>query len=285
VDAPGQCPICGSGNVASHAHKPPAEYFACRGCGLIFQHPLPSRDAMVAYADTEYNSGLYREYVEARAMKLRHFEDRLAQLGSHMQPGRLLDVGCSCGYFLEVAAARGFDVRGLEFSSSAIAQASPAVRGRITEGSLEHLATDESFDVISAFDLVEHVPDPIGFLRQCRDHLRPGGTIAVSTPDTGHLLRALMGSRWPMLQPMQHLHLFSKRALQRAFESAGLTTVLLDVAYKTLSLDYLVGQIAPFNPLISGTLTGLGRLMPRSTMRRYRQINIGELLGVARRPA
>ena len=65
---------------------------------------------MVAWADSEYASGAYRDYVESRPMKIRHFEDRLADVGARVRPGRLLDVGCSCGYFLEVAASHGFDV-------------------------------------------------------------------------------------------------------------------------------------------------------------------------------
>ncbi len=72
-------------------------------------------------------------------MKIRHFEDRLGDIGDRVKPGRLLDVGCSCGYFLEVAASRGFDVHGVEFSKSAIAAARPDVRDRIFQGTLENM--------------------------------------------------------------------------------------------------------------------------------------------------
>ena len=114
------CVICGN-RADDYCTKDSASYLICRGCGLIFQHPLPTRESMVAWADTEYASGAYRDYVESRPMKIRHFEDRLNDLGDTVKPGRLLDVGCSCGYFLEVAAGRGFDVYGVEFSSNAIA--------------------------------------------------------------------------------------------------------------------------------------------------------------------
>ena len=235
------------------------------------------------WADAEYTAGAYHDYVAARPMKIRHFEERLADIGDRLSPGRLLDIGCSCGYFLEVAASRGFDVQGVEFSRSAIAAASPAVRNRIFEGTLDSLPADGLFDVASAFDLLEHVPDPNGFLRRCAALLKPGGTILISTPDTRHFLRFLMRSRWPMLQPMQHLSLFSNRSLERALRSAGFGEITVRTAYKTLSIDYLINQIKPLNPVLSGTLDTLMRVVPAPVLRKYRRINIGEILAVGPR--
>lgn len=279
------CPVCATNAARFYCQKASARYLICASCGLIYQSPLPTRASMVAYADAEYESGAYQAYVAARAMKIRHFEDRMRQLPPYVRAGRLLDIGCSCGYFMEVAAAHGFEVRGVEFSRSAIAAARPDVRARIVNGSLEDLPADERFDLISAFDLVEHVPDPAAFLQQCHARLVPGGTIVLSTPDTGHFLRPLMRSRWPMLQPLQHLHLFSARALTRSLEGAGFTDVSVTSAYKTLSFEYLLDQISSLNPVLSSGLTAIGRVLPASALRKYRQINIGEVLAVARRPA
>ena len=62
------CKICGSVRTRHYCQKEMAEYQACRDCGALFQHPAPSPEAMASYAEAEYESGLYREYVEARAM-------------------------------------------------------------------------------------------------------------------------------------------------------------------------------------------------------------------------
>jgi SAM-dependent methyltransferase len=239
---------------------------------------------MAAWADNEYTSGAYQDYVAAKAMKTRHFEDRLADLGDRIRPGRLLDVGCSCGYFLEVAAARGFDVQGVEFSRNAIAAASETIRPRIVRGALEDLPEVGSFDVISAFDIIEHVQDPRGFLRRCARLLKRGGTLVLTTPDSGHVLRRLMGSRWPMLQPMQHLHLFSRRGLVEVIRSEQFEDVRAGTAYKTLSVEYLLDQIRTLNPFLSRMLGAATRVAPASVLRRYRRVNIGEILATARRP-
>jgi 2-polyprenyl-3-methyl-5-hydroxy-6-metoxy-1,4-benzoquinol methylase len=274
--------ICGRA-TDYYCDKDKARYQICRDCGLVFQHPLPSRNSMVAWADREYASGAYRDYVESRPMKIRHFEDRLAALGDRVKPGRLLDVGCSCGYFLEVAASRGFDVRGVEFSSNAIAAARPDIRSRIFEGSLETLPDDGVFDVVSAFDIIEHVPDPRAFLRACARRLKPGGLLLISTPDTGHALRYFMRSRWPVLQPMQHLFLFSRRALSQALQAEGFDRVEVRTCYKTLSAEYLIQQIKSLNPMLSAMLDTLSKAVPASALRRYRRFNIGEMLAVGRR--
>jgi 2-polyprenyl-3-methyl-5-hydroxy-6-metoxy-1,4-benzoquinol methylase len=238
---------------------------------------------MAAWADAEYTSGAYHDYVAARPMKIRHFEQRLDDVGELVSSGRLLDVGCSCGYFLEVAAARGFDVHGVEFSRSAIAAAAPHVRPHIFEGTLDDMPDKGLFDVVSAFDLIEHVHDPRAFLRRCAGLLKPGGVLLISTPDTGHFLRFLMRSRWPMLQPMQHLSLFSRRALATALRDEGFEKVSIRTGYKTLSVDYLINQIRALNPVLARILDTATRAVPSDVLHKYRRVNIGEILAMAHR--
>jgi 2-polyprenyl-3-methyl-5-hydroxy-6-metoxy-1,4-benzoquinol methylase len=139
------------------------------------------------------------------------------------------------------------------------------------------------FDVVSAFDLIEHVPDPRALLRRCAGLLKSGGMLVMSTPDAGHVLRFLMRSRWPMLQPMQHLFLFSRRALATALRAEGFDEVSVETAYKTINVGYLINQIKPLNPLLSGTLGMLTHAVPGSALRKPRRVNIGELLAVCRR--
>lgn len=84
-----------------------------------------------------------------------------------------------------------------------------------------------------------------------------------------------------MLQPMQHLTIFSEKALLLALQATGFEVVLSEKAHKTLSFAYLVNQIQELNPVLSTTLKTVGRLVPRGTMNRYRHVNIGELLVIA----
>ena len=159
-------------------------------------------------------------------------------------------MGCSCGYFLEVASAAGYDAHGLEFSKG---QSPPQIRrsvARILCSGIDCLAGEQDKLSSTAFDLIEHVEDPQDFLQRARRLLIPGGTLVLTTPDSEHFLRYFMGCRWPMLQPMQHLQYFSRRALRLALEKAGSTAVTFEVARKTLSYEYLVNQLRTLAPTV-----------------------------------
>jgi hypothetical protein len=107
--------------------------------------------------------------------------------------------------------------------------------------------------------------------------------LLISTPDTDHFLRRLMGSRWPMLQPMQHLYLFSHRAMTQALTSQGFEAVDVRPAYKTLRADYLIDQIKALNPVLSAMLRAVSTVVPASSLGRYRRFNIGEILAIGRK--
>jgi 2-polyprenyl-3-methyl-5-hydroxy-6-metoxy-1,4-benzoquinol methylase len=252
---------------------------------VLFQHPVPEAEAMLRYAEAEYADGGYHEYVSAREMKLEHFRRRMASIRPRLPKGRLLDIGCSCGYFLEVAAREGYDVQGVEFSENARAAASPEIRARIWRGSLDSLPSGSArFNVITAFDIIEHQERPLDFLREARRLLVRGGVLVLSTPDAGHWLGLLMRSHWPMLQPMQHLTIFSRRAVEWALGETGFGQVAVETAYKVVSGEYLLGQVRTVSPAVHAVVGIAARLLPRTAMLEYRRVNIGELLAVANNP-
>ena len=169
-----------------------ASYYLCRGCDTVFQHPLPTPEEMVRYADTQYREGVYRDYVRAREMKHEHFRARLEEFGKRFPPpGLLLDLGCSCGYFLDVALERGYDAYGVEFSEEAIAAAQSGTRERIRRGNVNEAASDHpaEYGIVTAFDIIEHVENPVTFLEEIAGMLVPGEGAVLTTPDTGHALR------------------------------------------------------------------------------------------------
>jgi len=282
------CRICESRAVSLFCVKGPASYYLCRGCDTLFQHPLPTPEEMVNYADSQYREGVYRDYVAARDLKHEHFRHRLLEFGGRFPPpGRLLDLGCSCGYFLDVALDSGYDAYGVEFSEEAIAAAQPATRQRIRRANVNDAGGDHprEYDVVTAFDILEHVEDPVTFLGEIEGTLAPGGGVVVSTPDTGHILRYLMGARWPMLQPMQHTTLMSRLGLRIALERAGFQEVVVTAARKTLTLEYLFEQVRDHNPTLHAAYAVTRRVLPGAVRSAPVRINIGELLAVAVKPS
>ncbi len=277
------CILCGRPGGLRYI-KEPARYWECPVCQLLYQHPLPDAAAMREFADAEYSGGVYREYVAAQELKRRTFRDRLASIQA--DGPRLLDVGCACGYLIDVALETGYDAYGVEFSAAAAAQASSHARPRIVVGSVEAMARQRlgEFDVVTAFDIIEHTRDPVAFLGDLRDLLRPGGRLLLTTPDILHPLRWLMGARWPMLQPLQHTYLFSRPSMGMALERAGLALTRIERATKCLTPEYLARQIESHNPRIWGLYRALSTLIPGAIRHRSVNVNIGEMLVLARKP-
>jgi 2-polyprenyl-3-methyl-5-hydroxy-6-metoxy-1,4-benzoquinol methylase len=246
---------------------------------------MPSVGSMNQYADDEYSSGVYREYAKSRDLKIATARPRLEAIKQRATGKRLLDVGCATGFFMEAAADAGFDVRGVEFSTVAISLARPDIRERIVRGDVNELLRNETkkFDVVTAFDIIEHVQNPANFLQELREILRPGGVLAISSPDTGHVLRYLMGSKWPMLQPLQHTVLFSRRSIAALLERSGFQDVQVETAHKVLTMDYLADQLTATNTGLNKAYQFLSWIVPGPLRRKPVAVNIGEFIAYARR--
>lgn len=278
------CPING---LPAHLYcrKDGAVYYLEPTSGTIFQAQMPSVSAMHRYADDEYSSGVYREYAKSRDLKIATARPRLAAIRRRAQGNRLLDVGCATGFFMEAAADEGLDVCGVEFSTVAISLARPDIRERIICGDVNALLSrqPERFDVVTAFDIIEHVQNPAKFLEEIREILRPGGVLAISSPDTGHFLRYMMRSRWPMLQPMQHTVLFSRQSIAALLERCRFRDVTVETARKVLTMDYLADQLTATNPALNRAYRALSWIVPRPLRRKPLAVNIGEFVAYARR--
>ncbi len=136
---------------------------------------------------------------------------------------RLLDVGCATGAFLEFMCSLGWDVDGVEMDPDA-ARIAQEHRGlRVRAGTVEAQGFPAcTFDAVTLSHVIEHVPDPVTTLRECKRVLRPGGRLVVTTPNLASRGHTRFGSAWLHLDPPRHLHIFSRESLRRTAEAAGL---------------------------------------------------------------
>jgi len=242
------------------------------------------------YANSEYSDGLYKEYLDANDLKYATFEYRFSKvLGAFAKQNRsgisprILDVGCSNGRFIEVAVRNGIDAWGLELSENAIAAAAPETRKRIYQGdanTIESLGI-EKFNIITAFDLVEHLFDPIGFLNNLHKIVTKDGMIVITTPDASSLFRIVMGKHWPMLQPFQHTILLSRKAFKILLQETNYGDISVSGTKKVFTIDYLFKQLRGPNPYLYGTYNNIKRIIPRFARENKFQLNIGEMIVTA----
>jgi len=217
----GECPLCGPTPSRTLHAFPQASYVRCLACGLVHMRPrLREEDMLRLYQDGTYFSGSaelgYDDY-EAEAPTLRRtFERRLDELARHQPGGRLLDVGCGPGLLVEAALARGYDAHGIDASAHAIERARGALGARVRTGTLDAADFDEPFDLITGFDVFEHLYRPRAFVRRLASLLRPGGSVALATPNYDSWLRRLLGRRSVSFKIPEHVAYYDPRTLKLA---------------------------------------------------------------------
>ena len=201
--------------------------YRCPGCGLRFQQAAEVEDRIPGFyppgywwdpeGDPRGVEGLYREWVLRR--------DHLRFVLSVAPPGnglRLLDIGCGSGTFLKLAQEAGFRVQGLEASPEAGKAAEKILPGRVAVGDEEGLIrSGATFDVLTLFHVLEHLPRPLDYLRRIRRLMTENGGLVIQVPDSHSIQAALLGSRWYGLDCPRHIHNFTARALVELLKRAG----------------------------------------------------------------
>lgn len=231
---------CTSPEYGSHA-----QIVECNQCGLVYANPRWSDEELeTAYVVVEDET-----YVEERKGREITFRKHLAFLEKYTGPanGRsVLDVGAYIGVFVEVANQAGWNAFGIEPSHWAVSQAE-AKDLQVIQGTLDAPELREClFDVITLWDVIEHVADPADTLRKSHSMLKPGGWLAVHTMDIDSLMARLLGRRWPWLMDM-HLYYFSQRTLADMLRSYGYEIVWKGTQGRYLRLGYLATRLRGFN--------------------------------------
>ncbi len=215
------CPVCDGTDFRHLFDKGGEPFVRCNGCSLTLINPRPPFDTIRDNYDAAYSAG-YTRKAEAKIIRARK---RVARIGR--EHGRWLDVGCSAGFVVKAATEAGFEAWGVDIEADGIAYGRDTLGlSRLACGVLEDQHYPAAhFDVISAYDVIEHVPDLNLFVAELARILAPDGVIDIGTPDIGHwrVPRAL--AQWNELKPSEHLYYFNRRTLGRLLARHGLRIV------------------------------------------------------------
>jgi SAM-dependent methyltransferase len=235
------CAVCGSSDTSQLFTLPDylldrkdvqATFVRCQSCGLVYQNPRPTPDEMSQHYPPEYESystpddtgnasWLLQQAIQLGLRKRGRFITR------HKQSGRLLDIGCATGFFLNGMRAQGqWDLYGVEISPYAARVAQEKYGLNVRIGTLEDAAfPDNFFDVVTLWDVLEHLHEPVKSLQEIHRVLKPDGLLVFRVPNLASLDARLFGPFWAGLDPPRHLYVFSPRTVETLLHKTGFSSL------------------------------------------------------------
>jgi 2-polyprenyl-3-methyl-5-hydroxy-6-metoxy-1,4-benzoquinol methylase len=156
---------------------------------------------------------------------VKRYEELLDSFEAYRQSNKIIDVGCGNGHFLKVALQRGWEVYGTEYTDEAIAQCQ-AKGIKMQQGELnpKHYAP-ESFDIITSFEVLEHINTPHQEITNFHAILRKGGLVYLTTPNFNSVSKHLLKENWSVVEYPEHLSYYTPKTLKRLFEKHQFTTL------------------------------------------------------------
>lgn len=230
------CPQCGALKTHFFIQRPDGkEIFECDECGLGFLCPMPSPEIVASwykkdyYTRSAFGDGGYFQAMENAYKSEEHSAFHLLDLIEDVTPldgKRLLDVGCATGITLRIALDRGSSVEGVEPSEYAAQIARDNYGFQVHKGYLETLQLPEnSYDIVTLLDVIEHVPDPVSFIKEVWRILTPNGLVAITTPN--FRLGKVLGKDWiGFNQSLEHLLYFESGSCSRLFLQSGFKPII-----------------------------------------------------------
>lgn len=251
------CLLCDSERI--QAADAPYNLCRCQTCGLVFDNPRPTLEALVKFYS---RPGKYDSWVEAEAPRGRLWKRRLKKLLKHASRGNLLDVGAGTGQFLNLAKPFFNLVTGTEVSESALRIAKQKYNLELAQGQVEECDLPrDGFDTITLFHVLEHVPDPGETIARCIELLNFGGILLICVPNDVLAWTSkikILGKKLG-LRPFQkfsprfglpraftsreiHLSHFTGAVLRRSLEQAGLEVIdeSLDPYYSATGIRHVL---------------------------------------------
>lgn len=247
----------------------------CLACRLLQVAPMPAPETLRSFYDSEYFrsasplQGGYEDYSADEPLIARTFLRRLRQAAvAPLHPGvsKALDIGCATGVFLEVLRSAGWQAQGIELSPFAARRT--AQKGfHVFEGDWRDAPfPDNSFELISLWDVIEHIPDPLQALHSCRRWLQPGGILLLSTPDASAWLARLLGPYWLGYRSAgEHVYFFGRDTMSELLRQAGFKVVRIRPVGKYIAMDRVITRLSyytrlfrlllPFNGFFSSRLS------------------------------
>lgn len=224
------CSLCGENDYSIKHIIKGYNMVECSRCGLVYVNPRPYEEQVLETYDEDYYAGkgtdkknrLFNEYLEKTERKVDSWRGRFLGIQRLISTGKLMDVGCAFGEFLDVVVENRWEAYGVEPSSFSGKYLKKRFNNNVVISTFKDgLFSARSFDVITMFEVIEHLYNPLEYLLTANRYLKKGGLIVVQTGDVESGQAKREGAKWQYYIPPAHVHYFSKKTLIDALKKAG----------------------------------------------------------------
>lgn len=208
-----------------------ARLLKCQTCGFVFSQRNPTeKELSDYYAKYSYSDNYYLSPLTSL-----RYERLLDEFALYKKNNRILDIGCGNGQFLEVAKKKGWEIWGTEYSKEAVLQAQK--KGlNVLHGRLDEVLDDlPKFDVITSFEVIEHIINPESEIDLMKNILGPGGVVYITTPNFNSVLRYLLKQRYDVITYPEHLSYFTRKTLNYLMKEKGFDVKRIETTGFSLS--------------------------------------------------
>lgn len=244
------CTICGTAGFQRLAlQKNGIQVVRCPDCG-VGRAMVKNFDPSLVYTDAYFQGeceGAYVDYLGSESVLRREFASQVRALDRRIATrGKVLEIGCAYGFFLQEATQHGFQAFGVEMARAAVDYCHASGLTAIEQGPLtrDYLERHGPFDAIVMLDVIEHVDDVAGMINMAAAYVRRGGVALITTGDWGSLFARLTGASWRHVAPPLHLWYFTRASLERLFARAGFELSHLSHPWKVVPLSLAMSQAA-----------------------------------------
>jgi SAM-dependent methyltransferase len=222
-------------------------FYDCSFCSLRFVHPRYLDEAIY---DSDYFDGAshgfgfsnYEEDKTASSSYLGFLLRRVHKLVSG-QSNTLLDIGAANGFFVSLASTNGFKSKGIELSEDAVNWALRLGRD-VRKTSIEEFKAEESFDVVTILDVLEHLAEPRETLQMISQFLNHKGILVINVPDRSSIFARICGYRWHAYLPPEHWFYFNRKSISELLEQTGFQVVEMGNLSKSFTVSYILKTIS-----------------------------------------
>lgn len=228
------CPVCDSGRHRSLFNKNGGQYVICNECEMIFLNPV-LKDLELAEYYKNNNEIQSSAHENESAFYRRIYSAGLDMIATVKAKGSLLDIGCSGGFFLDIAKERGFVTHGVELNKAEVRIASS--KGHVVWGvPIQQTPDSQSFDVITLWDVFEHIKNGISYLTHLRSRLAVGGLLFLQIPSANSLAARIIREKCNVFDGVEHVNLYSSNTLERIANASG---------FKIVSIKSVIDELKP----------------------------------------